>query len=49
MLFVRCICIIPQYITTEALKIFVQELVISRLDYSNALLYGIYLSLVCRL
>ena len=37
---------IPPYITTEAYKTLVQALVISWLDYGNALLYGISLSVV---
>ena len=37
---IRYIGSIRPYITTEACKTLVQTLVISRLDYGNALLYG---------
>ena len=42
----RCIGSIRPYSTTEACKTLVQALRISRLDYDNALLYGISLTLV---
>ena len=44
-----CVSSIHPYITTEAYKTLVQVLVISRLDYVNALLYGVFRTLVSRL
>ena len=46
---IHCIGSIRPYISTETCKTLVQALVISRLDYGNALLYGISLTLVSRL
>ena len=46
---IRTIGSIRQYITTDACKTLVHSLVTSRLDYGNALLYGITTALMCRL
>ena len=46
---IRCMVDIRPYIIIEACKTLVQALVISRLDYVNALLYGISLTLVSHL
>jgi len=45
---VYCIGLIHKYIIDEICKVLVQDLIISRLDYGNALLYNISLSLTNR-